>query len=125
MTPAPDLAGTGGVCARGGPADAMPLGEVLDALVHGWCLAAVVPLALDAAERDPLVSSGRCPGDVVRALMEVPGAFWVRFPALYGRYRTVLRANADARRGLPPEERLKFWVSFADLDHTARAGRTP
>ena len=87
------------------------LGALLDALVHAWCLAGIVPLVLEAAERDPLATGGRFPGDLVRGLMEVPSTFWGRYPGLYGRYRAVLRANALARRGLPVEQRLEFWAA--------------
>ena len=105
------------------PASAgVPSRELLEALVSGWCLAGVVPLALDAAEADPLASAGCFPGDLVRALMDVPGAFWGRFPLLYGRYQAVLRANAEARRSLPLEERVEFW---APLDPRAVRHRAP
>jgi hypothetical protein len=83
--------------------------ELLEALVNGWCLSAVVPIALDLTERDPVASGGCFPGDLVRGLMEVPGGFWGRYPRLYDRYRTVLRATAAARRGLPAEQRMAFW----------------
>jgi len=74
------------------------LAEVLAALVQGRCLAAVVPIALAHVERD-----------LMRGLMEVPGAFWGRRPRLYDRYREALRQSAALRRRLPPEERMKFW----------------
>jgi hypothetical protein len=84
--------------------------ELLEALVNGWCLSAVVPLALDGVERDPLASGGCFPGDVLRGLMEVPGSFWGRHPRLYDRYRAALRASAAARRRLPAEQRMAFWA---------------
>jgi hypothetical protein len=90
-----------------------PLGDLLDALVHAWRLAGIVPLVLEAAERDPLASGGRFAGDLVRGLMEVPSTFWCRYPGLYGRYQAVLRANALARRRLPIEQRVEFWVPLA------------
>lgn len=85
------------------------LGEVLRALVHGWCLGAVVPIALARVERDPLTNAGCFDGDLMRGLMEVPGAFWGRHPRLYDRYREALRQSAALRRRLPPDERMKFW----------------
>ena len=84
-------------------------GELLEALVNGWCLSAAVPIALDVVERDPLASGGCFPGDLVRGLMEVPGGFWGRYPRLYDRYLAALRASAMARRRLPPEQRMTFW----------------
>jgi hypothetical protein len=88
---------------------AASLAEVLDALVHGWCLPAVVPLALARVEREPLVRARYFEGDLMRGLMEVPGAFWGRHPRLYDRYRQALRASATLRRRLPAEERMRFW----------------
>jgi hypothetical protein len=85
-------------------------GELLVALVNGWCLSAVVPIALDVTERDSLASGGCFPGDLVRGLMEVPGGFWGRHPRLYDRYQAVLRGCAAARRRLPPEHRMAFWA---------------
>lgn len=83
--------------------------ELLESLVNGWCPGAVVPLALDRVERDPLASGGCFAGDLVRGLMEVPGSFWGRHPRLYDRYQAALRASAAARRRLPPAERMAFW----------------
>ena len=88
---------------------AASLAELLDALVHGWCLTAVVPLALARVEREPLVRARHFEGDLMRGLMEVPGAFWGRYPRLYDRYRQALRASATLRRRLPAEERMRFW----------------
>jgi hypothetical protein len=85
------------------------LAELLRALVNGWCLEAVVPIALTRAEQNPLANAGRFDGDLVRGLMEVPGAFWGRHPRLYDRYREALRRNAALRRRMPAEERMKFW----------------
>lgn len=85
------------------------LDELLRALVNGWCLAAVVPIALTRVERDPLTNAGCFDGDLMRGLMEVPGAFWGRHPRLYDRYREALRQSATLRRRLPPEERMTFW----------------
>ena len=85
------------------------LDEVLIALVRGWCLGAVVPIALTRVERDPLVRARCFDGDLMRGLMEVPGAFWGRHPRLYDRYREALRQSAALRRRLPAEERMRFW----------------
>jgi hypothetical protein len=89
------------------------LSEVLAALVQGCCLSAVVPIALGHVERDPLTCAGQFHGDLMRGLMEVPGAFWGRHPRFYDRYREALRQSAALRRRLPPEERMKFWSPLA------------
>jgi hypothetical protein len=91
------------------PIAAASLREVLCALVHGWCLGAVVPIALARVERDPLTNAGCFDGDLMRGLMEVPGSFWGRHPRLYDRYREALRDSAARRRRLPADERMKFW----------------
>lgn len=91
------------------PVAAASLDELLAALVHGWCLGAVVPIALTRVERDPLVRASQFDGDLMRGLMEVPGAFWGRHPRLYDRYREALRQSAALRRRLPAEERMRFW----------------
>lgn len=83
--------------------------DLLVALVHGWCLSVVVPMALDLVEDDPLTSAGQFAGDLLRALMEVPGGYWGRHPRQYGRYRASLRASALRRRELSPEARMTFW----------------
>jgi hypothetical protein len=83
--------------------------ELLVSLVHGWCLTPVVPIAIDLVERDPLLSVWQFPGDLLRGLMEVPGAFWGRYPRLFDRYRQALRAAAVLRRQLPHDERMRFW----------------
>ncbi len=71
--------------------------------------------ALAVVERDPLASGGRFPGDVLRALMLLPGRAWARHPTLYERYRAALRAGALARRALPPHERDRFWGALDPL----------
>lgn len=106
------------------------LNEVLRALVHGWCLGAVVPIALVRVERDPLTNAGCFDGDLMRGLMEVPGAFWGRHPRLYDRYREALRQSAALRRRMPAEERMKFWSPLPlDDEHeasvSAEQGTTP
>ena len=90
--------------------------EVLAALVAGAELSAAVPLALDLVERDPLLSAGRFPGDLLRGLMAVPGQLWGRHPWMYERYQAALRAGAVLRRHLPLEQRMAFWDA---LDPTA------
>lgn len=83
--------------------------DVLVALIRSNGLGTAVPAALAVVERDPLASAGHFRGDLVRALMEVPGSFWVRHPRLFARYRSALRTCALQRRALPPEQRLDFW----------------
>jgi hypothetical protein len=84
--------------------------ELLVSLVQGVDLDVVVPAAVDLVSEDPLHTAGRFPGDVLRALMEVPGGYWTRHPQLYDRYRTALRAGAALRRTLPPDRRFEFWA---------------
>lgn len=91
------------------PVIASSLLEVLTALLRGTCLSVVVPIALARVERDPLVHAAHFSGDLMRGLMEVPGAFWGRHPLLFDRYREALRRSAAHRRRLPPEERMRFW----------------
>jgi hypothetical protein len=85
------------------------LGDLLRALVNGWCLGAAVPIALARVEHDPLTNAGCFDGDLMRGLMEVPGPFWGRYPQLYDRYREALRRSAALRRRMSAEERMKFW----------------
>lgn len=92
------------------------LAEVLDALMHGACLSAVVPIAIARVERDPLVRAAHFNGDLMRGLMEVPGAFWGRHPRLYDRYREALRRSASLRRRLPTEERMRFWSPLGSVE---------
>src|SRR5690348_15571561 len=80
--------------------------QLLQSLLHGVCLSAAVPLALDALDEDPLRSAGQFPGDLLRALMQVPGSFWTRSPQLYERYRDALRRAAAQRRQLPARDRM-------------------
>lgn len=87
--------------------------ELLASLLGGRRLPTVVPLALDALERDPLVTVGCFPGDLLRGLMTVPGSFWRRFPTLYERYRAAIREGAARRRRLPYAERMRFWDALA------------
>jgi hypothetical protein len=107
------------------------LAELLRALVHGWCLGAVVPIALARVEHDPLTNAGCFDGDLMRGLMEVPGNFWGRHPRLYDRYREALRRSAALRRRMPAEERMKFWSPLElgrDEDSTSLSegqGTTP
>jgi hypothetical protein len=90
--------------------------DLLVALVHGSCLGAVVPMALDVVEEDPLATAGQFAGDLLRGLMEVPGSYWGRHPRHYARYRAALRAGALRRRLLPIDARMQFWEPLAMLD---------
>ena len=83
--------------------------DLVAALVRGIDLQRMVPAAIDLVERDPLISAGRFSGDVLRALMEVPGGFWSRHTDLFDRYRAALRVAAALRRDLPVERRFEFW----------------
>jgi len=98
--------------------------ELLVALVHGSCRAAVVAAALEIVERDPLATVGYFRGDLLRGLMEVPGGFWGVHPGLYDRYLAALRASADRRRRLPPGERMEFWsvLDRATVEATGPGG---
>ncbi len=87
-----------------------PEATLLGALERGAALEAVVPRVLELLASDPLISGGRFPGDLLRALTEVDAHFWSRHPRLYGQYREALRAGALARLHLPPERRLDFWL---------------
>jgi hypothetical protein len=92
--------------------------DLLAALVQVSRLPVVVPAALEIVERDPLTSAGCFRGDLLRGLMEVPGAFWGRYPDLHDRYLGALRAGAAARRRLAYDERMEFWSA---LDRTTLA----
>ena len=83
--------------------------ELLIALVHGTCSDSEVRAALAVVSDDPLARVCTFRGDLLRALMEVPNAFWARHPALYNEYRAVVRAGALARRDLPSETKEEFW----------------
>jgi hypothetical protein len=86
--------------------------EMLGALRSGASLSTVVPAALAILEQDPLATAGLFDGDLLRALMEVEGAFWSRHAVLYDRYRAAVRRAALARRSMAPEVRSQFWRSF-------------
>ena len=83
--------------------------ELLTALVKGTCTDSDVRAALAVVSGDPLARVYAFRGDLLRALMEVPNAFWGRHPALYEEYRQVVRAGALARRDLPKETKEEFW----------------
>jgi hypothetical protein len=83
--------------------------ELIARLVNGTCTDADVRRALTLVQADPLARIYAFRGDVLRALMEVPNAFWGRHPALYDQYREVVRAGALARRDLPTETKEEFW----------------
>jgi hypothetical protein len=86
--------------------------DVLIALLQGWGLSYLVPKVLELVEHDPLASGGWFSGDYLRALMQLPGAFWSRHPTLHARYREALRDSALRRRRLPATERAEFWTDF-------------
>ena len=83
--------------------------ELLIALVQGTCSDSDVRAALGVVATNPLARVYAFHGDLLRALMEVPNAFWARHPALYNEYREVVRAGALARRELPTERKDEFW----------------
>jgi hypothetical protein len=83
--------------------------DLIAALVHGRDLDTAVPAALHLVRQNPLASAGQFAGDVLRALMEVPGSFWGRYPQMFDSYQAALRAGAVQRRALPPDARLDFW----------------
>jgi hypothetical protein len=83
--------------------------ELLAALVNREHLETAVPEAIESVGLDPLIMVGSFPGDLLRALMEVPDEFWSRDPKLYQQYRAAVRAGAQARLQLPAESRLAFW----------------
>ena len=88
------------------PAAGRPL---LAALVNREHLEAAVREAIELVGHDPLIMVASFPGDLLRALMEVPDEFWSRHPELYQQYRAAVRAGAQARLQLPAESRLAFW----------------
>jgi hypothetical protein len=83
--------------------------SLLQGLIEKQRLEELVPLALELLDRDPLASGGCFRGDILRALMELPGQFWWRYQELWEKYRSALRAAALARRRLPTHEQLEFW----------------
>ena len=82
---------------------------IIVALVRGSCSEGEVRLSLAALAGDPLAQVYAFRGDLLRALMEVPNAFWGRHPELYEQYREMVRAGALARRNLPNESKEEFW----------------
>lgn len=82
---------------------------IIVALVKGTCSESEVCLSLTTLEDDPLTRVYAFRGDLLRALMEVPNAFWSRHPDLYEQYRETVRAGALARRNSPPETKAEFW----------------
>lgn len=94
--------------------------ELLESLVRHERLERTVPRALELLEGDPLASAGLFAGDLLRALLETPGGFWARHPALHRRFLAAVRAGALARRRLPPALRMEFW---SPLEIPAARGR--
>lgn len=82
---------------------------LFNALGAGEWQAGVLRRTIECLERDPLAAAGAFPGDLLRRLMELPPRVWVGEPALYLRYRAVLRAAALARRNAPDAVRRGFW----------------
>lgn len=82
---------------------------LLAALVNGTCSESDIRHALATLIPDPLVRVYAFRGDLLRALMEVPNAVWVRHPRLYEEYREAVRAGALARRDLPADRKQEFW----------------
>ena len=82
---------------------------IIVSLVKGTCSESEVRLSLATLEGDPLTRVYAFRGDLLRALMEVPNAFWGRHPDLYDQYRETVRAGALARRNSPPETKAEFW----------------
>jgi hypothetical protein len=70
--------------------------------------------ALDLLERDPLLSAGEFPGDLLRRLIDLPAGVWAQEADLYARYREIVRAAALARRALPEEHRGAFWSALPE-----------
>ena len=85
--------------------------DLLKALHHRADLHEVVPMVLDVIEHDPLASAGSFRGDLLRALIELPAAFWHDDPASFQRYKAAVRAGAIARLELPRSERMAFWTN--------------
>lgn len=90
--------------------------DLLIALVKGTCSDSDVRSALSVIAGNPLARVYVFRGDLLRALMEVPNAFWGRHPTLYEQYRELVRAGALARRDLPMESKEDFWspLEFED-----------
>jgi hypothetical protein len=107
------------------PLAALTAADLLAALERSWCLHCVVPRTLDLLAADPLASAGHFRGDLLRGLLEVPTTFWSRHPRLYARYRDALRAGALARRALPLEERLDFWIGCSCAGRADGAAARP
>jgi len=82
---------------------------LLVALVNGTCSESDIKYALATLAPDPLTRVHAFRGDLLRALMEVPNAFWARHPVLYEEYREAVRAGALARRELPAQRKEEFW----------------
>jgi len=89
---------------------------LLSALVAGACSAADVRYALTKLGDDPLARVHSFRGDLLRALMEVPNAFWAHHANLYEEYRQAVRRAALARRELSPEAREEFWSPLGIRD---------
>ena len=70
--------------------------------------------AIALLEREPLVSAGVFPGDLLRRLIDLPSGVWAEQGDLYPRYREIVREAALARRALPEDLRGAFWSALPD-----------
>jgi hypothetical protein len=76
---------------------------------HGALVRAIALL-----EREPLISAGVFPGDLLRRLIDLPSGAWAQHGDLYPRFREIVRVAALARRELPEEQRGAFWSALPD-----------
>jgi hypothetical protein len=88
--------------------------QVFNALAAGCPRPRVLVRALALLEKNPLLSAGAFPGDLLRRLMDVPGSTWARNPLLYHRYQTIVRAAALARLRAPRVAQRAFWGELPD-----------
>lgn len=95
--------------------------ELLDALVSRTDLDDVVPEVLDLLDHDPLASAGLFPGDLLRAMIDLPSVYWSRRARLFARYQSAVRAGAVARRALPVSDQMSFWTDAGRWRTTARS----
>jgi hypothetical protein len=65
-------------------------------LIHRVAPTVTVPRALDVLEDDPLISSGRFPGDLLKTLLELPKSYWEENHDHWMRAHTVVRSIEDA-----------------------------
>jgi hypothetical protein len=70
--------------------------------------------AIALLERDPLISAGVFPGDLLCRLIDLPPDIWAQDGDLHARYREIVRMAGVARRELPEEQRGAFWSALPD-----------